>query len=714
MSPERLDVPIEAFKLWRLPNYLKLNLVAAVSFLLAYLLNLADWPYLLMIVGIIIFLLPGINLGLAINQLSGMRQAPLSLLLWVIILSLILTPAATETLSRLVFQGSPFHYNLLAFLLWWALTLVITALFHPATKKPGEKISFDLGVPRKELIGLLLGFGLIVGVAMLLYPFIPEADSYTYLMRLRTVEADPSKLATEGRSLFLILTDLMTALTRISGYWLYKLVLPLAHFVIALSVYLASQPLLKVGWQRVAVSLLPFVVPVILQELLISRPQSVFVLTFSASLYLAGQLSLARTTPGASFWLVALVALGVLGLQIHALFVVVILLSVIGALVLFWPKITQRPFQAVAIAAMVATALYPWVASTGILGDLKELGYLLINTLKEGHFTFWFLDNYRNVDGNEAGWPGITALFFYSYNLGLFLPALFVGLMVWRQRQSVPAQTRRGFWPIFLSLGLFLLVAEVAPRFGLAFLPDRAWLFLALSLSALTPLLIARLKLVRLPQPVYLSLIAAASLSLAANWGVTYAKQGWLEVKDYPVIEFIRAETPPNSVFLTQGSNHVLIRYYTERRMIRPPEELFMSSDAEAVERYLAERAETRRIGLVNNAQKRADFKLTLGQAASAYENASLVTRETLKSRLEFLQTAYEAAIAEFASIEYSYPTAAAPTYILYSRNKFDSLYGQRAWWLNSNFFGANLEKFTSRYPIIYNQHGVTVWEVRR
>ena len=53
------------------------------------------------------------------------------------------------------------------------------------------------------------------------------------------------------------------------------------------------------------------------------------------------------------------------------------------------------------------------------------------------------------------------------------------------------------------------------------------------------------------------------------------------------------------------------------------------------------------------------------------------------------------------------------PRYILYSFDKFDTLYSQREWWMLANAYGANIEKFNQAYPLVYHDDGVYIWKVR-
>lgn len=689
-----------------LPLLWRINLIGVVALVLAYAANRLGWLPLVALIGSLAFFIPSINAVATFERLSGCGQSGVRFSLWTLIFSLIITPAAIGSIA-IATGGNPIEFARPAFLVWWALSFtaaLVCAQFSQPPVVTGEPVH------RREIFWLAGLFLLIFAGAAVIYPFIPEADGYTYLLKLGSVVEDPTQLSTDGRPLFTVLINLIGELTGYGPYWVLKLGLPLLGFGIVLGLHALLQRVIERPWLRVVLALTPIFIPVVFQELLISRPQSIFLLVLGPSLYLLTQLSRERGFPGSVYWLGLLLLVGLVGLKVHALFAFLILISIIGLIVFYADKIRRRPLNAAVTALIAATALYPWVEEVGIVGDLAELGKLFADAFRHNDFHWWFLDRYRNVDGNEVGWPGITAAFYYLYNLGLFLPGL---VAVWLLARNNPpkAAAAPSVWPIWVMIVIFLVIAEVAPRFELAFLPDRAWLFVALGLAYVAPLSLARL--LKGAPMVRAAIIGLAVASVVANWGLAHAKQGWIDPRDYQAGVFLKDELPRNAAILSQGGNHVLIRYYADRHMVRPPTEVVMTDDGAAVERYLVDQA--RRIQLENalSREKRIVLQASIASVRTQLKDPHPGSIELLETHLQILEDQYAAELENARLIRTSYIGSNVPVYFLYSRNKFDSIYGGRAWWQASNFYNAPLENF-NRYPVVYNDNGVTIWEIRK
>lgn len=702
-------MPTKRLKSPTITPILAINAIAAVLFGLGYLMSSLGWNILLVPVGLAVLFLPGFNMTRTLELLTGSRQDAVTKTLWTIIASLTVTPAV-GSIAILLGGGGVIGYGLPGFLAWWALSLIGVIILEHFSKLPTRgRINID----RKELLAVIGVFALSLAGALIIYPFIPEADSYTYLMRLRDIQASPTLFASEGRPLFLVLAQTFNSITGLSPYWLFKIGLPLLGVTMPLTAYLIVSSATKQRWLRIVLALSPLYFPVVFQELLISRPQSAFLIVVVPTLYLIGKLSVERSNPRHIYLLMLLTVIGGIGLKIHTLFALLLPMGLTGIVVFYAPRIIRRPIDALLISIVAIVTAYPWIGQTGVVADLGEVGRLFLVTAKNNHFVWWFLDNYRNVDGNEAGWPGVTALFYYGYNLGVFLPGFVILLLLQRRNKKQTAGINRLIlWPFWATGIVFLIVGEIAPRFGFAYLPDRAWLMIALSLSLLVPYLAIAVINKPWAKSYQLVLAGLAVAAILSSWALSYVKDGWINAKDYAASSYLREQTPPTSVFLSQGSNHVLIRYFGERKMVRPLTDIFSTNDPNAVDTYLASVVQQRADSLASNAGRVAGLRKDLERVQEKITGQSREDPLLLAQR-DLIQNQYEVARGERQLIYQDFVAAEGPIYILYSRNKFHSLYAQRAWWRSSNFADADLEKFSSRYPVVFNRNGVTIWKVR-
>jgi hypothetical protein len=696
-----------------------LNLLVGLGFLVTLWLGEHGIPYLATLFGTIALFLPALHLAFTIEQLTEHREKLSTILLWTTIFTLTITPAATYIIGNVLSDPYFILVPLLPFAVWWGISLLgLTAVAAVKRVVPGL---FDTHLGKKDLkeVAIFVAIFLIVMVAnFLVYRFLPEADGYFVLITLQKAYSDPASLVGEPRILFLVLTTLFSKLTQLSPYWIFKVVFPLLFIAPIATVYLVARSLIRKPWLRILAGLSPLFFPIVLQEVLISRPQSIFVLVLVPALYLIGKISAEKSGMRQLYWLIPLMAAGIVGLKLHTLFFLLTIFGAIATAVVAWPYAKRRPLDALAIMVAVAFALYPWMPSTRIIGDLWHVTNQLVSVVLLGQFDLWFIDHYYNADGGEVGWPGWTALLYYGYNIGLFLPTVvilsgFWKLKFWRNLWHA------SYWPALGVFGFFFGVAEILPRFKFAFMPDRAWLFVALSVSLLIPRMLTAISD---SKKIWLALLAgSALLSLLAGTSVTYLKQGWITPEEYEAVEFIKNETPKKAVFLGGGGIRIMVIYYGERDFVRPPESVFLSGDEDAVEKYLAEgpKADRDVKELTDDFnRRRIDIVDEIASTNQAYRDDASSDRaswtierfRSIIARIEEIRKG----VVTIDRLEEPLLGAHDPVYLIYSRNKFDSLYGTRDWWRGSNFYGANTDKFSRRYPAVYDKDGVTIWEVRR
>lgn len=622
-----------------------LNLLVGLGLFTTLWLHNLGVPFLVTLFGAVGLFLPAFNLALTFEQLTEQREKLSTILLWTTIFTLTLTPAVIFLIGRVIFNTSSVLAPLGPLGVWWVLTAA--GLFIVSRIKKVTPGFLDARLARKdtrEAFVLLVVFLVVMLVNFMLYRFIPEADSYSYLLKLEQAQSVPAILAAEPRILFLVLTSLFAKLLAVDPYWVLKVILPLFYFVVVGTVYLVAKPLIKQPSLRILAGLSPLLSPIVLQEALISRPQTILVLVLIPILYLLRKISAEEKNLRQLYWLGVVVAIGVLGLKIHALFLFLIMLGLIAVAIVVWPYAKKRPLYTLLTFELIALVTLPTLITGRISYGIEYWMRLVGNALREGQFDIWFIDSYRNIDGAQLSWPGWSALLYYGYNVGLFVPAVLLLAAISGELRALRPIWQQ-YWPIGLVLALFFVIAEILPRFQLAFLPDRAWLFIALSLAMLIPHLLTLVMRFIPPRMIGL-LFAAGILSLIAGSGLTYAKQGWVSSQEYEAVTFIRQNTPAHAVFIGPSGLQVVMSYFAERILVTPDQEAFFGDDPRLVEKFVEKD-----------------------------RNA---------------------------------------VYIIYSENRFDSLYTQREWWKTMNFYGANVDKFSNVYPIVYNRGGVTVWEVKK
>lgn len=683
--------------------------------MIALLLARFGLPWFAMVIGPVVLFLPGLNLALILEQLAFRRESAPTLLLWSWVFTLTITPFVIFVLGTYL-QGETAALNILpGFGLWWLVSSVL-AVGMSMVRGMQSGIMTASWLPADRWEGIVTAAAAlgILATSFLLYPFMPEADGYTYLILLDRASTDVNVLLGDSRLFFLFLINVMRELLSLDPYWVLKVVFPLGILWSVAVILLLSRQELSARWLRGLVALSPLFFPITLQETLITRPQSVFFLTILPVLYLVGEGLALRRGVSQIYWLAALFMASIVGLRIHTLFTLFLPLFGLGMVGAFWPVIRRYPIESVVGSLTLAILGWPWLGATRLLADTSRLIEILVQSIANNQFVFWFIDHYRNVDGVELGWPGLSALYYYGYNLGLFFPVLLVLVCITSTRGLRSKLVASRYWPVWLVFGFFFSVAEVLPHFELAYLPDRAWLFVALILTMFIPAIV-RAVTERRSSLVLSALLIAAALSVGIGAALTYAKQGWISVAEAKARNFILSETPANAVFLGQGGHHVLVRYMGHRTLIRPSEDVFLSENVAALEAYLNTQsvAVNQETGIQAEQQRLAILEALRNLEDVYRTDAVTFNRDALARELRALASQAEVEPVESGADERQRIPANTPVYVIYSRDKFSSIYGTRGWYRASNFYGAKLDKFSEHYPVVYDAGGTTIWKVR-
>ncbi|MFA7252992.1 MAG: hypothetical protein WC107_00380 [Patescibacteria group bacterium] len=682
-------------------NALKLNLAIVTLYFVSHLLSLIGFPYISFIAGALVFFLPGLNIALAFEQITNMKQGKILLLLWAYIIGLILTPAVIY--SIILLRGVDFNlYSTLSSLGIWLITSLIFYLLIFFWKK--NPIS-ELKVKAKDFSKhkfLFISLGISVFLLVInfsLYSFLPEADPYTYLVKLDTI-GKTGNLAPDSRSLFLSFCWSFSSITSIPSYHLFKIVVPFLGLAMPLTAYLFARKILpKQNLLLILCTLTPFLFPIITVEALITRPQSLFFFTLAPFVYLTSQLLKKRDNLINAYWLLLLILLTLIGVKIHEFFLFLIVTELLAALYFFWPKAKRYPLESLIVLAFLIFSTLPWLKDSGILPLFNWYIRIFTQHILHPNIDLWFIDHYTNADGNQVGWPGISQIYYYGYNLGI-APLIFIALWIWKK-----ARVNFNFaenWLYLFVFAIFFSVAEVFPRLGFAYLPDRAWLFVSLMLCFFIPHILKALWPKNLSVKVKLAIIFLIGFSILIPASVTYFKQGWVTKEEYKSVKFIENQTPENAIFISQGGNKQLIEYFAERTINSPSDAFFLSSVTD--NNYINSVEMTDQNDMIKDIKKNLINDLS--------DSANNISNNQINQELENIKSY----IVDYQE-KLKYATenkAVRPVYILYSENKFKSLlYGKRSWWRSYNYYGADLNKFNNSplFSKVYNSDGVTIWK---
>jgi hypothetical protein len=370
-------------------------------------------------------------------------------------------------------------------------------------------------------------------------------------------------------------------------------------------------------------------------------------------------------------------------------------------------QIKKYPLLVVFITILAAFGLYPWLNDFGIITTTKKFIIPIFNGLLHINFDPWFINNYVNPDGNQMGWPGLNSIFYYGYNIGLALPVLFIWAII---KKKINKKTISENWIYVIAFLLFFIIAEVLPRLGIYYYPDRSWLFVSLC-SIL--FLITVYSKTEERKSLNIIIFLSSLITLFATFSLIYLKQGWINKYEIEAAIFLRENTPTNTVVITQRGNSPLVEYYANRYFISGTN-IFDNSSLENnlkfydnIEEYLSKKQS--RLQLKKNVEN--NLYNSIAGLSKSFPNYLNVYRKQIVNQLGI----YEKNSQRYKLMKSQKLDQEKKVYILYSHQKFNSLYGTRTWWKKYNFYNADLAKFDNinYYEKIYDKNGVIIWKIK-
>jgi hypothetical protein len=543
---------------------------------------------------------------------------------------------------------------------------------------------------------LLVGFGIYLLVHLVnfaIYPFLSEADGYPLASTIRATLGGVGSLSSY-RPLFSAFTAFLSSSSGISVSLVFKAVFPLLLGAGLVFPYLVGRSLKLQKWALLLATILPLSASVIVLESDYTRPQATIILLFPTVLWLL--ISFVKTSR-LTYWYLAL-TFSLVSLSFHEFGIFLLIPTLLCGIPLLkcaWHSSRIKTFLWIVLVTLTG---YSLLKDSSLATVTKDFANQIWNSLRDITVHWWFISSYQNRDGNNLGWPGWTALLYYGYNLGLIVP--FLLLSYWKKKTSKEAK------PVItvasFALILPLAFAEVLPRTGIFYLPDRAWLYVSIALCFLA--IPAIQFLTSKFWQVVAALLVVTSLTMPPL--VTQMKQGWIDRPTYKAMTWIKEHTPPKSLVITQGSSIEPLRLYGERDGIFTPD-LFMSHGQDeplVIEATIG--APFRVAGTEDPANLEAELSTDLTALTQAASD---------QDRAQALKKFNDTAAAYLESKSASGPFLDAPLrpiYVMYSDSKFNGLYTSRQWWRDLNAAGADLSQFSEpHFTRMYDSEGTKIWQ---
>lgn len=414
----------------------------------------------------------------------------------------------------------------------------------------------------------------LYGITLLINPTVDNADNYLQLFQ-ETVDKQEYPFGYPRSVFFIPFLAIYHYVTQLSPVTIFKLILTLSFYS---SLFVAFDYLKRnikdryLVWLSYLTILAP---PVILVEANIVRPQ-LLVMAFTLPILIL-LIEAIKSSNYRLLGLAFLFAVGVTGFhELGAVLVLMALASLAAMLVsgLFIRKDLTITLKQVAIAAIIIAPYFKIVNPLSFTEPITRMVKYAAGFFNQINWQWWFIDSYTTIDGFNIGWPGIQALHYYLYNGLLFMGAvilLSLGIF-WHTRQS--RQKKQRTWIILLPLlyvFFYFTFAELLPRIGLFFLPNRAWPHLMLGLIVCLILLIEHNQkfLAQYLKPITALFILAILPGILGTLYLTYNRVGTVFPEEIAAARFIYRELPKDSAFISTQPNYDLVRFYANRDYIQ-------------------------------------------------------------------------------------------------------------------------------------------------
>jgi hypothetical protein len=463
------------------------------------------------------------------------------------------------------------------------LILLINAGLYTLTKllkrESGDVVSFWRNLvftikesSRAEHLVLFAPIALFL-IMLAIDPLINDSDNY--LTILETAISNQGASLYVHRAFFIPYYAAYHYITELPTLIIYKVALSALFYSSLLYVFDVIRHHIKHTHLSYLAYISIMAAPVILIEASIVRPQIIVMAYTLPILFLL--LEAVRRFSWQSLFLAlwfSIVAFGFHELGSIFLLTAAAIAITMGYQAVYIKKTVVLTAQKLALAVLI---VLPYLLLFKPLRYLEPFIRMFRSIANASHVTgwdWWFIDSYKTIDGFNLGWPGIQALYYYLYN-GLLFLFVFIGLSLWTlfaNRQTVAERRKTWYFAIpFLYVFFYFVTAEVLPRLGIAFLPNRAWPHLMLGLIALLILYLEQQQSFfsqRIKQ-----LAAALAIPIVAGIGgllyITNNNVSTVYKDELAAARFIREKTDPKALIVSTQATRDLVYHYAKRPYYR-------------------------------------------------------------------------------------------------------------------------------------------------
>jgi hypothetical protein len=422
-----------------------------------------------------------------------------------------------------------------------------------------NKINNRYSINWQTFIPIIL-FACAISLTIYINPLVQNADDYFVAIKQSILSNNNIEPI---RPLFISFFGLVNKFLRIDILIIYRNIFLILFFISSLLFYDYLLRNIKTNLYSYLIYLSLLAPSVIITELNIIRPQ-VGMLTLTITILILTIESIKNKNI-----LSSIIALGFsfLALLFHQLGVVLIFIVLIALGSNLWRLILIDKIISWKHIILFFIIIIPYCIIINISSIIKPTSLIIIyalHTFSGFHWRWWFINSYTTIDGVNLGWPGINGLFYYLYN-GILLFLLMFPLVYLVIKKHL--KIKLYFITPIIYFIIFFLVAELLPRMGIFFIPNRAWVHLMIAAIMLIALLIEILEKKKILYK-YLAPVSLVVIIFGFCGSVYVAKNNINRVykEEYSVAKYINDNTPQDSIIISSQDNNDLVSIYGNRK----------------------------------------------------------------------------------------------------------------------------------------------------
>lgn len=466
---------------------------------------------------------------------------------------------------------------------WQSAWLIITACavtavfwirmfyYHSRLRRPTLA-----GIFRHPLVWAAIFYIAVAYILSQAFLALPDIDAYHWIKAYRLhylagqIDQIPSRL------LFFGLVHTLATLFQLPPLAVFKYILPLAYLLLLPPLWLIAKTEPK-WYVRAGLLSLPLFSPSLLLALAQPVPQTLLLILTT---YVICLLIYAQSTRNPTWhWLAG--AFAAVSFLYHGAGILIFLCWVVATILAWRNKILSRlrrqPESVVALTTILILMSYVPALVSYLHFNAAYIHWLVRASLRFISFNPTFPAQYLTIDGEPNGWPGVTNLLkYYGFYAGPATLLLLGSAAACLRSFSLRKITREfltsaPLLTIFFIFVLFFSIAEIIPRLiGIAFLPERAWLFVSVTSLAALPALASRTTL-RNVLPWLLLLCSA--VSIGAAWYINHLKAHI--IPDYQVRSATFLSTLPDQRLIISDKSSDFLDTHAQSPFLSLPETFY-------------------------------------------------------------------------------------------------------------------------------------------